>query len=59
MEQRERELRQFLLLDHEQQRQAMQRLAASGLSDYGIAAATGLSVDMVRAVIGERKQVAA
>lgn len=59
MEYRERELCQFLLLDHEQQRQAMQRLAASGLSDYGIAAATSLSVEMVRAVLGERETAAA
>jgi DNA-binding NarL/FixJ family response regulator len=51
---RERELRHFLLLDRDQQESAIRRLAASGMNDYGIAAATGLSVEMVRRVIGER-----
>jgi DNA-directed RNA polymerase specialized sigma24 family protein len=51
---RQRELRHFLLLDHEQQREAIQRLAMSGMSDHTIAAATALSVEQVRIILGER-----
>lgn len=50
---RSRELRHFLLLDRAAQETAIQRLAASGMSDYGVAAATGLSVEMVRRVIAQ------
>ena len=56
---RERELRNFLLLDHDQQREAMQRLAAADMSDHGIAAATGLSAEMVRAILDEHRTRAA
>jgi DNA invertase Pin-like site-specific DNA recombinase len=51
---RERELRHFLLLDREQQESAIRRLAAAGMPEYTIATATGLSVEQVRRVIGER-----
>ena len=54
-----RELMHFALLVREQQRNAILRLAGSGMSDYTIAAATRLSVEMVRAIIGERQTVAA
>lgn len=52
---RDRELHHFLLLDHEEQVAAIQRLARSGMGDYTIAAATGLSVEAIRRIIGERK----
>ena len=45
---RARELRHFLLLDRQQQSQAVQRLAGAGMSDSTIAAATGLSAEGVR-----------
>lgn len=56
---RERELQHFLLLGRGQQAEAIRRLATTGMSDYGIAAATSLSVEMVRAVLGERRQATA
>jgi hypothetical protein len=52
---REREMRHFELLDRDEQRAAIQRLAISGMSDHAIAAATMLSVEMVRAILGETK----
>lgn len=54
LQHRERELQHFLLLDREAQRQAIQRLSVSGMTDATIAAATSLSVEMVRQIIGER-----
>ena len=51
----QRELHHFVTLDREQQAAAIRQLAASGISDYGIAAATRLSVEFVRTVIGPRK----
>ena len=53
-----REVQHFLLLDRDQQRGAILRLAAAGYTDYGIASATRLSVEFVRTVIGDRKAVA-
>lgn len=50
----DRELHHFLMLSHDEQRAAIQRLAASGMSDYVIAAATRLSVEMVRTILGEQ-----
>ena len=47
-------MRHFHALDREQQAQAIRRLGATGLSEHGIAQATGLSVEMVRQVLGER-----
>lgn len=49
-----RELQHFLQLDHSQQCQAIRRLAAEGLSDHTIAAATRLSVEMIRRLLAER-----
>jgi DNA-binding NarL/FixJ family response regulator len=50
---RERQLQHFHALDHVQQRQAIQRLAAAGHADSTIAQATGLSVEMVRRILSE------
>jgi hypothetical protein len=44
----------FRTLDHDQRAQAMRRLAAAGMSEHGLAHATGLAVEQVRRVIGER-----
>jgi hypothetical protein len=43
----------FALLTREEQAQAIRRLHNSGYSDHTIAAATGLSVEMVRRVLAE------
>jgi hypothetical protein len=48
-----RELVHFLLLTQAEQAAAIRRLAAAGWSEYGIAAATRLSVEMVRRVLTE------
>jgi hypothetical protein len=48
-----RELYHFLLLDRDQQIQAIQRLSKSGMSDHTIAAATRLSVEQVRRLLAE------
>jgi hypothetical protein len=45
----------FLLFDQDEQRRAIARLAASRVSDYTIAAATGLSVEMIRRILGEHR----
>lgn len=52
---REREMRHFELLDHEEQRSAIQRLSVAGMGDYAIAAATMLSVEQIRKILGEQK----
>jgi hypothetical protein len=44
----------FLMLTRDEQVQAIRRLAASGLSDHTISAATQLSVEQVRAILGDR-----
>jgi DNA invertase Pin-like site-specific DNA recombinase len=49
---RDREMRHFLLLDRNQQAQAIRRLVASGMSGHTVATATGLSVEQVRRVLG-------
>lgn len=49
----------FLLLDADQQRQAILRLHHSGMSEHGIASATRWSVEAVRAVIHEARAVQA
>lgn len=54
MNPREREMRYFRLLEPQAQREAIQRLAASGMSDSTIAAATALSVEMIRRVLAEQ-----
>ncbi len=48
---RERELRHFLLLDRDQQVQAIRRLIAAGMSEATVAAATCLSVEEIRQVL--------
>lgn len=50
----DRRMRHFLLLDHEQQRQAIQRLASSGMHESTIAAATTLSVEQIQRILAER-----
>jgi hypothetical protein len=46
----------FLLLTQEEQKRAIQRLAASGMNDHGIATATQCSVEQIRAILGQRGQ---
>ena len=53
------ELRHFAELPPEAQRGAIQRLAARGYTDTSIAAATRLSVEQVRRVLGEARAEAA
>jgi hypothetical protein len=53
---RERELRHFLLLDPDEQRAAILRMASSGVAHSTIAAAAGIAVEQVRAILGERGQ---
>jgi DNA invertase Pin-like site-specific DNA recombinase len=50
---RVREMHYFRLLEPQQQREAIQRLAASGMSDSTIAAATALSVEQIRRVLAK------
>lgn len=49
-----REMHHFLLLDHGQQVAAIRHMHDTGMSDYTIAAATRLSVEMVRRILAER-----
>ncbi len=49
----DRRLNYFLLLTREEQREAIARLARDGMSDSTIAAATRLSVEMIRKILGE------
>lgn len=44
----------FRAMPHDQQVQAIRRLAAAGQGDHTIARATGLSVEMVRRVLAEQ-----
>jgi hypothetical protein len=44
----------FLLLSHDEKCAAIRKLAASGVGDHEIAAATMLSVEQIRKIIGER-----
>lgn len=48
-----RELHHFLLLSHEEQVAAIYRLHRMGMSDDTIAAATRLSVEMIRRLLAE------
>jgi hypothetical protein len=43
----------FRILSRDQQAAAIRRLAASGMSDYGISHATGLAVEQIRRVLSE------
>jgi 2-iminoacetate synthase ThiH len=45
----------FAVLSAGEQHEAIHKLARSGMGDYSIAAATRLSVEMVRKILGERK----
>jgi hypothetical protein len=54
MNQPERRMHHFQLMSQEEQRTAIQRLAASGMSAHTIAAATQLSVEMIRTILGPR-----
>lgn len=44
----------FHALTRDEQRAAIKRLASEGMTDYGIASATRLSVEQVRQVIAQR-----
>lgn len=44
----------FAALTRDEQAAAIRRLAREGMSDYGLAHATGLAVEQVRAVLAER-----
>jgi hypothetical protein len=46
----------FAMLTEEEQHAAIKRLAASGMADTSIAAATMLSVEMIRQILGTRGQ---
>jgi DNA invertase Pin-like site-specific DNA recombinase len=50
---RARELHHFLLLDRDQQAQAVRRLISSGMSETTAAAATKLSVEQIRRILAE------
>ena len=47
----------FNMLTRDEQSLAIRRLSASRMSDYEIAAATALSVEMVRQILGEQRTV--
>jgi hypothetical protein len=51
---RDREMSHFLMMSEADRHAAIQRMAKNGWSDYSIAAATRLSVEMVRKLLGER-----
>jgi hypothetical protein len=44
----------FQLMSYDEQCAAIRRLASSGMGHYTIAAATGLSVEMVRKILGRQ-----
>lgn len=46
----------FALLTEAEQRAAIRRLARSGMSDYGIASATGLAVEQIRTMILDARE---
>lgn len=46
----------FWTLDREQQAEAIRRLIAAGMSEYGASHATGLSVEQIRRILGEHAQ---
>ena len=50
-----REMRNFVTLTRAEQAQAIRGLARAGMSDYGIAAATQLSVEMIRNILGQHR----
>lgn len=44
----------FAMMTEAEQREAIKRLADSGVGDHGIASATGIAVEAVRSIIGQR-----
>lgn len=46
------ELEHWVALTAEEQREAVRRMAADGVSDYAISAATRLAIEQVRQIIG-------
>lgn len=48
----DRHMHYFALLTEAEQRDAIRRLASSGMVDTGIAAATRLSVEQIRQILG-------
>jgi uncharacterized protein YoaH (UPF0181 family) len=46
----------FVTLTHEQQREAIQRLSAQGMSVFDIAAATKLGTEQIRQILGQRPE---
>jgi hypothetical protein len=46
----------FMMLTEAEQHAAIKRLASSGMADTSIAAATMLSVEQVRIILGQRPQ---
>lgn len=51
---RERELHHFMKLAVDEQKAAIHRLADQRMGEYAIAAATMLSVEQVRQILGDR-----
>jgi hypothetical protein len=49
----------FAALTRDEQADAIRQLAASGLGDYALAHATGLAVEQVRVILGDRPTTAA
>ena len=50
----DRRMAYFAMLSRDEQAAAIHRLSQSGMSDHGIAAAAGLSVEMIREILSER-----
>jgi hypothetical protein len=50
----DRRMHYFAMLTRDEQAQAIHRLSGSGMSDHAIAGATQLSVEMIRAILGEQ-----
>jgi hypothetical protein len=46
----------FLMLTQDEQAHAIRRLADSGMTVHGIAAAAGVSVQQIRSILGQRQQ---
>jgi len=44
----------FAMLDEQEQADAVVRLAKGGMSDHGVASVTGLNVEAVRRILGQR-----
>ncbi len=53
----DRRMHYFAMLTRDEQAEAIYRLSRSGMSDHAIASATQLSVEMIRAILGEQRSV--